>query len=553
MKLYTYLKIFALMYEKKFKHIFAVIMIFINIILFSIMPGYAAEGQVETGIEQNANVKEYGAKGDGITDDTSAFRAAIATGLPVYLPSTDKCYIISDSLYLQNSITFADHAKIQMRIDFSIKYACYRWKDTLVVENMINQNTLYINNPQIDGGWAYAGCPLNWGEQDFWTGDSGHAISIRSSTNVKVVGGYLTNLGGDGVFLGIDRKVPAAAVNYSPNDIYVDGTIIENPDRMCLCLEAGKNCTFNNIKGYKHNNYVAAIDIEPNTRYPSATIDNLVVDNCHIVSDGSNISEDSVTQYGLSFVPKAEPFEIDCSSTAGHYWGHITVKNSTFQAANCMAARCQGEVNSDYFTKHLTFDKCDFESNYGAFFLWGKDVTVKDCVANLTSDVHRNSTITDLSNSGKCMVTIDNLKYNCLGDSQVFIYQMGKATVRNSEIIIKSVSPMSKETYSALYIRNCKEFSVENCTLNSMRNALMFTGTNEHFSINNNTLIPNISQKPYHYCVWARPTGTVDYNIDGNVFDTDITGTDKQMIESSLPGLKGDFANTINNSKTILN
>ena len=79
------------------------------------------------------------------------------------------------------------------------------------------------------------------------------------------------------------------------------------------------------------------------------------------------------------------------------------------------------------------------------------------------------------------MATIDNLKYNCLGDSQLVIDQMGKATIKNSEIVIKSVSPEAFEIYSALYLKNCEEFTVENCTLNSMRNALTFHGYKQIF------------------------------------------------------------------------
>ena len=538
-------QLFTLIIKKKLNYIISV-MIFMNIIATPVMPVNAANDQPVIQTEQYANVKDFGAKGDGITDDTKAFRTSIATGLPVHVPSTDKCYIISDSLYLQNSISFADHAKLQFKVDFSIKYECYRWKNILVVENKINENTLYINNPQIDGGWAYAGCPLNWGEPGFYTGDDGHAIAIKSSTNVEVEGGNLTNLGGDGIYIGIDSRVLPTEENYSPKNINIEGTVIENPNRCILCIEAGQNCSFKNIKGFKHNNYVAAIDIEPATLRPYATIDNLLFDNCNIVADGSYKSEEPITQYGLSLRGKAAPFQIDCQSTAGHNWGDITVINSTFVANNCMAFMCTGVSNLEYFTKNLAFNNCKFESNYSAFNLWGKDsVTVKDCVVNLTADAHKSSSIlsmADDSGSYNCIATIDNLKYNCLGDSQVFVYQMGKATVSSSEIVIKSVSPGAFEIYSALFFRHCQSFTVQNCSLSSMRNALMFTGENSHFYIANNTFVPNGTENPYHFCVWAGPTGTIDYSMSGNVFDTSATGTEKNLVDSTLPYLKGDLA-----------
>ena len=110
---------------------------------------------VDTNIHY-VNVKDYGAKGDGVTDDTKAFKAAIATGEEVYIPNSDKPYIISDTLQLQSSIKF--DGKIQM--------TNYK-KNCLEVDNRVNSTPLLIINPQIDGGWAYAGCPLNWGEPGF--------------------------------------------------------------------------------------------------------------------------------------------------------------------------------------------------------------------------------------------------------------------------------------------------------------------------------------------------------------------------------------------------
>lgn len=48
----------------------------------------------------NANVRDYGAVGDGVTDDSAAFTAAIATTLPVEVPPGD--YLISSEFTLNN-------------------------------------------------------------------------------------------------------------------------------------------------------------------------------------------------------------------------------------------------------------------------------------------------------------------------------------------------------------------------------------------------------------------------------------------------------------------
>ena len=54
-----------------------------------------------------ANVKFYGAIGDGVTDDTTAFKNAFATGKNIYIP--EGTYLISDSIPLKsNTIIFGN-------------------------------------------------------------------------------------------------------------------------------------------------------------------------------------------------------------------------------------------------------------------------------------------------------------------------------------------------------------------------------------------------------------------------------------------------------------
>lgn len=58
---------------------------------------------VRPGTVKVANVRDYGALGDGAANDTAAFTAALATGLPVYVPA---------GRYLVNQITVPAHAVI---------------------------------------------------------------------------------------------------------------------------------------------------------------------------------------------------------------------------------------------------------------------------------------------------------------------------------------------------------------------------------------------------------------------------------------------------------
>ena len=50
------------------------------------------------GFNIGVNVKDFGAKGDGVTNDYIAIQDAIETGLPVYVPYTKSGYLIEDTL-----------------------------------------------------------------------------------------------------------------------------------------------------------------------------------------------------------------------------------------------------------------------------------------------------------------------------------------------------------------------------------------------------------------------------------------------------------------------
>lgn len=67
-------------------------------------PGSVTDSSIASGskisnrIGAYADVKDYGAKGNGVTDDTAAFQAAISTGLPVFISTPSVSYYLKGSL-----------------------------------------------------------------------------------------------------------------------------------------------------------------------------------------------------------------------------------------------------------------------------------------------------------------------------------------------------------------------------------------------------------------------------------------------------------------------
>lgn len=114
-----------------------------------------------------ANVKLYGAVGDGVTDDTQAFKDAFNTGLNVYIP--DGQYVISDYVEIPSSNvivfgsgTILDQSPAPTGYDIGCLYA-------------ENKSNIIIDGIKIQGTGAGLASTV------------GSEISFNDCTNVKVV------------------------------------------------------------------------------------------------------------------------------------------------------------------------------------------------------------------------------------------------------------------------------------------------------------------------------------------------------------------------------
>lgn len=74
-------------------------------------PGATAQ-TVQTKLEQYVSVKDFGAVGDGVTDDTAAFNAAIATGKAVYVPYTVDGYLVSNISVITNTYIIGEKSGV---------------------------------------------------------------------------------------------------------------------------------------------------------------------------------------------------------------------------------------------------------------------------------------------------------------------------------------------------------------------------------------------------------------------------------------------------------
>lgn len=196
------------------------------------------------------SVKEYGAKGDGVTDDTLAIQNALNQNGTVVFES-GKTYLVTDCLLIGDNIKKIDgcSAKIiftreqqgSSSSNINSLFNAFDRKSSLAIENIVLQYT-----GTFDFGYSYTGLV--------------NGIDIRSSN------------GFSGLYI---KNVEAFGFNRAGIQIALDGNYIKN-----VVIE---NC-------YLHHNRVAGVWF--------GYVDGMKVVNCDLTYNG--IETDNATGYGCA-------------------------------------------------------------------------------------------------------------------------------------------------------------------------------------------------------------------------------------------------------------
>lgn len=180
----------------------------------------------------------FGAKGDGITDDTEAINSALnCSGV---ISFSTKTYLVDASIFLNvksNSVINLNWATIKVIPNNLPRHYAFNVEN---VENVVIQNGVVI------------------GERDEHTGDEGEwgfGIRIQNSKNVSVRNVTIKDFWGDGICLGGVNK-----------DIIIEKCQISNCRRQGISICGAENiivanCYIANINGTDPQ---SCIDVEPN-------------------------------------------------------------------------------------------------------------------------------------------------------------------------------------------------------------------------------------------------------------------------------------------------
>jgi len=219
--------------------------------------------QTPTAVIEQISVMSYGAKADGITDDTAAFQAAIdylsgKNGGIVNVPSGS--YLIDPlvSINMKSGVSLAlvKDANLLAKTNSSTNYA---------IVSIVGVSDVSITGGQIVGErYNHTGT----------TGEWGMGIDIEDSTNITITDVRISDCWGDGIYIGTrgsgySKNVTIARVNLNNNRR--QGISIITVDGLSF-----KDSTASNTHGTMPQ---SGMDIEPN--FPTEVLKNILIENFH--------------------------------------------------------------------------------------------------------------------------------------------------------------------------------------------------------------------------------------------------------------------------------
>lgn len=215
------------------------------------------------------NVRDKGAKGDGVHDDTAAIQAAIdslpAQGGTVMVPAGTYAIDAMQSIVLRSDMVLqlAANATIEALPNSSPRsYMIKVWN---------------VSNVSITGGNIVGERQGHTGAGGEW----GYGINIQDAHHVRVSNVHISGCWGDGMWIG--------ALGWAPHDlpstdVTVDHVVATNNRRQGLSIGPvdGLIITHSTFSGTQGTMPQAGIDIEPQTQGQATHI---TIDRCNLIDN----------------------------------------------------------------------------------------------------------------------------------------------------------------------------------------------------------------------------------------------------------------------------
>jgi hypothetical protein len=411
------------------------------------------------------NVADYGATGDGITDDTVAIQAAFDAvsafgGTVVFEPG--KTYMIN-GLYQpiqsifggvvpkSGTVIQGNRATLKVIPNSSIGYCVLR---------IDRVNSIVVNDLNIVG---------DVGSHTGTTGEFGHGIMLIECSNVQLNNLFVTLCWGDGMLV-VDAVNPVGSV-----DVEVNNCEFVDCRRQGVSILSMKNatftsCTFRNIGATAATSPASGVDIEPD--YVGAAVTNVSFIHCTfnnnsnghgflVGSIGSANVVENIKLIGCSF------FKNGASAITADSVGGVARVSGGFELIGCDIKGQAVVENCTIIGGQITLEEIYTNTNYAVAS--NDDLPFKMIGTSIFVTGTRRATSIRGATSENTRKLVSNCKINqdnnLLPDLETWNVMGGFITVENTQMTRTGLSPATAYTFLGAADFNGFEGKMVNCYL----------------------------------------------------------------------------------------
>lgn len=237
-------------------------------------------------MRQTVSVKDFGAVGNGVADDTTAFSSAFATGKAVYAPKGT--YLLNFLNVPSNTYLFGDGANTIIK-PLTAGIRCALGADSgsasAFIENIIIRDVKFLGNVDTVGFLEQA-----------------HLTSFNGVKNMLVKDCHFVGFRGDGLYLGSGNTGGDERhnINVTIRGCFFDGINKDNRNGISVIDGNGvliDDCYFTRCT---RSNMPGPIDIEPDAN-TFAVVKNITVINNKFFDNGGNVAAIGVLLPGITY------------------------------------------------------------------------------------------------------------------------------------------------------------------------------------------------------------------------------------------------------------
>lgn len=378
--------------------------------------------------------KQFGTKGDGLTDDTTKLNACLACGAKDIVIDSGT-YLISGSLSVTSNVSGEGNVTITFP---TANPSVFPTNSIFLLQDVDN---VEIKNIKFLGNFD-SSTPGGTGTEH------AHAICLQHCNNIDIHDCEATNMWGDFVYVGGGRT--GEAHEGQSTNVSVHDNKITNPKRCCVAfVHCDTVNVINNIID-KQYTYVATFDIEPNDSAQSTTnikIEGNVVDTTGIYVKNARTTTNALNPKNLvinnnHIIKCSSIFHADLADVSEPYTDNVVISNnscdsqtSTLDLFGCKNATVVGNKIPNTVSLRLT-SNTTISGN-----------VLKSIILNASNNVNISGNLMSYkgySQTGNCVAIVSGENYyisnNLMSEVRAAVRiqlsgNLKKVTIKNNNII----------------------------------------------------------------------------------------------------------------------